>query len=86
MTEPSDAALHAPPEPPVNEGEGNGTAARRPDAATHAFLKSGKVEPAMRDVEEALAGPEAEPLHGAEKAGRRGATTVRESAPPRKLA
>lgn len=53
-----------------NEGEGNRTAARAYDRDQKAFAGSGKVEPAARDAERALDGPEAEGLKRAEQAGK----------------
>jgi hypothetical protein len=54
----------------ANEGEGDRTAARRYNRDQQAFVRSGKVEPAARAAQDALAGDEAEALEDAEAAGR----------------
>jgi hypothetical protein len=54
-----------------NEGEGNKTAARRYNEATQQYIESGKVEPAAKEAEAALDGPEAEELELAEEEGKR---------------
>jgi hypothetical protein len=53
-----------------NEGEGNRTAAREYNDAQRRFVSDGKVEPAARDAEQALEGPEQEALRAAEAIGK----------------
>ena len=61
----------APKMPSENEGEGSRTAARAYDDAATKFAHSGKVEPAARDAEKALDGPEKAELARAEAEGKR---------------
>jgi hypothetical protein len=56
------------------QGEGNYDAARKFDAEERAFVKSGKVDQAAREAEEALDGPEAEELEKARRETREGKT------------
>ncbi len=53
-----------------NEGEGNKTAAREYNEAQRRFVSGGNVEPAARDAEQALDGPEQEELREAEAIGK----------------
>jgi hypothetical protein len=55
-----------------NEGEGNKTAGRNYDAQTEKFAKSGGVEPAAKEAQRALEGPEGDDLREAERRGREG--------------
>jgi hypothetical protein len=55
---------------PVNEGEGNKTAAREYNEAQRRFAESGKVEEKARKAEQALDGPEAQALRDAEALGK----------------
>jgi hypothetical protein len=52
-----------------NEGEGNRTAARRYNKDQQEFVKSGRVEKAARDAEQAMRGKEREELERASKEG-----------------
>ncbi len=58
--------------PTRNEGEGNRSADReyREDVRRH--VESGAVEPAAKEAEKTLDGPEAEELRRAEEAGKAG--------------
>lgn len=49
------------------QGEGNYDAARKFDAEEREFVKSGKVEQAAREAEQALDGPEGEALEKARR-------------------
>jgi hypothetical protein len=49
------------------QGEGDYDAARKFDAEERAFVKSGKVEQAAREAEQALDGPEGEELEKARR-------------------
>lgn len=55
---------------PVNEGEGNKTAAREYNQAQRRFVKSGRVTEQARDAEQALDGPERKELEEAEAIGK----------------
>lgn len=61
----------AAPAEPLNEGEGNRTAAREFNREQQAFAQSGPVEQKAREAEAALAGGERKSLKKAERAGRR---------------
>ena len=61
-----------------NEGEGNRTAAKVYNDATTQFAKSGKVQPAAREAEDSLDGPDAAALAKAEEKGRKPAHKERE--------
>jgi hypothetical protein len=56
---------------PINEGEGNHTAARQYNDAQKRFAESGKVAPAAKDAAHAVDGPEGSELRQAEAAGER---------------
>lgn len=49
------------------QGEGNYDAAKKFDAEERAFVKSGKVDKAAREAEQALDGPEGEELEKARR-------------------
>ena len=53
-----------------NEGEGNRSAAKVYNDATHAYVKSGKADKAAKNAERALSTPEATDLTSAEAKGR----------------
>ena len=53
-----------------NEGEGNKTAARHYNEDQHKFAKSGKVEKAAKEAEQALDGVRGDELREAEEKGR----------------
>ncbi len=55
---------------PRNEGEGNRTAAKAYNDATHTFVESGKPAAAAKEAERAVSTPEAEELTAAEAKGR----------------
>ena len=54
-----------------NQGEGDKASAKRFNEEEQAFVRSGKVEAAAKDAEEALDGPEADELKKAEEKGKR---------------
>lgn len=53
-----------------NQGEGDNESAKKYNAATEEFAKSGKVEQAAKDAARALDGSEREELLKAEQAGK----------------
>ena len=54
----------------VNEGEGNKTAAREYNEKATEHAGSGKSEPAAKEAEAAIEGPEGDELRRAEKVGK----------------
>jgi hypothetical protein len=54
-----------------NEGEGNGTAARRYNEAQRRFVRSGQVEEKAREAKKALEGSEQREMERAEAVGKR---------------